>query len=156
MSQPVEGDVAREEELTAAEEEFETGEAVPGSSEFLLERDPQLYLAKNPDRIESGLKLYENDGVQVLEFEAGGRHVYPRHRQDGAFLVLKLKVSCGYDRVVGQLVEPGNRVRGIIFCRAMSEGLRLACASIKDVELFEDQLSVTMTKVPALELNGIR
>ena len=84
----------------------------------------------------------------------------------GAFVVLELKVSKGYDRVVGQLLryvnwvrqnlaDPGQRVRGIIVCRTMSDDLRLACASIKDVELFEYQLSVSVTKVPALELPGL-
>ena len=38
---------------------------------------------------------------------------------------------------------------------AMSDDLRLACASIEDVELFEYQLSVSVTKVPALELPGL-
>lgn len=81
----------------------------------------------------------------------------------GAFVVLELKVSRGYDRVVGQLLrymnwvrkdlaDPGQRVRGIIVCRTMSEDLRLACASIKDVDLCEYQLSVTVMKVPAMEL----
>ena len=51
-----------------------------------------------------------------------------------------------------ELAEPGQRVRGIIVCRKMSEDLRLARASIQDVELFEYQLSVTVTKVPAVEL----
>jgi endonuclease len=83
----------------------------------------------------------------------------------GAFVVLELKVEKGYDRVVGQLLrymnwvrkelaEPGQHVRGIIVCRTMSEDLRLACMSIPDVELFEYQLSVSVLKVPALELHG--
>jgi len=49
-----------------------------------------------------------------------------------------------------ELAEPGQRVRGIIVCRTMSEDLRLACASIADVELLEYKLSVTVTRVPAL------
>ena len=53
------------------------------------------------------------------------------------------------------LAEPGQRVRGIIICRTMSDDLRLACASIKDVELFEYQLFVSVTKVPAVELPGL-
>ena len=50
------------------------------------------------------------------------------------------------------LAEPGQGVRGVIVCRTMSEDLRLACASIRDVRLFEYQLSVSVTKVPTLEL----
>lgn len=75
----------------------------------------------------------------------------------------RLQPSIGYDRVVGQLLryvnwvrqnlaEKGQRVRGIIVCRTMSEDLKLACASIRDVELFEYQLSVTVSKVPSVLL----
>ena len=161
----IEGDVAREEEITAAAEDEESADAQPGSSEFLLERDLQRYLAENLDCIEPGLRLYEEDDIKGLEFEAGnGRRIdILAIDKDGAFVVLELKVSKGYDRVVGQLlryvnwvrknlVEPGQRVRGIIICRTMSEDLRLACASIKDIELFEYQLSVSVKKVAAFEL----
>ena len=83
----------------------------------------------------------------------------------GNFVVLELKVEKGYDRVVGQLLrymnwvrkelaEPGQRVRGIIVCRTMSEDLILACSSIKDVELFKYRLQVTATKVPSLDLGA--
>ena len=163
----VQGDVAIEEELAEAEEVEEGGEAVPGSSEFLLERDLQRYLAENLECIEPGLKLYEADGMKGFEFEAGGGRRIDILAVDraGMFVVLELKVSKGYDRVVGQLLryvnwvrqnlaEPGQAVRGIIVCRTMSEDLRLACASIKDVELMEYKLSVTVAKVPALVLQG--
>ena len=159
------GDVALEE----SSEELDDGEsggfneAAPGSSEFLLERDLQLYLEKNLECIEVGLKLYEDDGIRGFEFDAGGRRIdLLALDRSGSFVVIELKVSKGYDRVVGQLLrymnwvrrelaEPGQRVRGIIICRAMSEDLRLACASLPDVELREYRLSVTVTQVPALE-----
>jgi endonuclease len=163
----IQGDVAREEEITAATKEDEGYEAQPGSSEFLLERDLQRYLAENLECLELGLKLYEVEGVRGFEFEAGGGRRIDILAVDkaGAFVVLELKVSKGYDRVVGQLLryvnwvrqnlaESGQRVRGMIVCRAMSEDLRLACASIKDIELFEYQLSVTVSKVPALNIQG--
>ena len=164
----VAGDVAREEELNAGEIGEDSEGVVPtGSTEFLLERDLQRYLAQNLDRIESGLNLYEDEEATGLEFEAGGGRRIDILAIDktGAFVVLELKVSKGYDRVVGQLLRyvnwirqnlavPGQRVRGMIVCRTMSEDLRLACSSIKDVELFEYQLSVTVTKVPALILQG--
>jgi hypothetical protein len=161
----VEGDVAREEAVAAAAEEDEGADALPGSSEFLLERDLQRYLAENLECIESGLKLYEDDDLRGIEFEAGGGRRIDILAIDktGAFVVLELKVSRGYDRVVGQLLrymnwvrkelaEPGQSVRGIIICRTISEDLCLACASIKNVELCEYKLSVTVRKVPALEL----
>jgi hypothetical protein len=98
----IEGDVARQEEIEAAQEEEESGEAVPGSSEFLLERDLQHYLAENLECIEQGLKLYEADGMRGIEFEAGGGRRIDILAVDkaGAFVVLELKVSKGYDRVV--------------------------------------------------------
>lgn len=162
----VEGDVAREEELAAEDDVAEADAAAPGSTEFLLERDLQLYLAKNLERIEPGLKLYDEDGVRGIEFEAGGGRRIDILATDksGAFVVLELKVSRGYDRVVGQLLRyvnwvrhnlaDGKPVRGIIVCRTMSEDLRLACSSIPNVELFEYQLSVTVTKVPSMKFGG--
>lgn len=163
----VQGDVAREEEITEAAEEEGDFEAQAGSSEFLLERDLQRYLAENLECIETGLTLYDADGIRGIEFEAGGGRRIDILAVDksGAFVVLELKVSKGYDRVVGQLLryvnwvrqnlaEPRQRVRGIIICRSMSEDLRLACASIGDVELFEYKLSVAVSKVPTLELQG--
>jgi len=50
------------------------------------------------------------------------------------------------------VANPGQKVRGMIVCRAISDDLRLACASIPDVELLEYQLSVSVSKVPALDL----
>lgn len=163
----VQGDVAREEELAEVIDESDTADAQPGSSEFLLERDLQRYLAENLECIESGLSLYEEDGIRGIEFEAGGGRRIDILAVDksGGFVVLELKVSKGYDRVVGQLLrymnwvrqnfaEPGQRVRGMIICRTMSEDLRLACANMADVELFEYQLSVAVTKVPALNLRN--
>ena len=160
----VQGDVAREEEIATESSVEEGDEAQPGSSEFLLERDLQRYLAQNLDCIEPGLRLYKVEDIGGLEFDAGGRRIdILALDKSGAFVVLELKVSKGYDRVVGQilrymnwirqnLAEPGQRVRGIIVCRTVSEDLRLACASIKDVELFEYQLSVAVKRVAALTI----
>jgi len=162
----VQGDVAQQEQAASAEDEESAGEPTPGSSEFLLERDLQRYLAENLGCIEPGLRLFEDEDIRGIEFEAGGgrRIDILALDKEGSFVVLELKVSRGYDRVVGQLLrymnwvrkelaEPGQRVRGIIVCRTMSEDLRLACASIKDVELCEYTLSVTVSRVPPLELS---
>jgi hypothetical protein len=162
----VQGDVVRQEEQVASEiDEVEHGDPAPGSSEFLLEKDLQRYLAENLACVEPGLRLYEEEDISGIEFEAGGgrRIDILAVDRNGALVVLELKVSRGYDRVVGQLLrymnwvrkelaDPGQRVRGIIVCRTMSEDLRLACASIRDVELCEYRLSVTVSKVAPLEL----
>ena len=135
------------------------------ATEFMLERDLQLYLVANLGCIEPGLKLYEDDGVDGLEYEVGNGRRLDILAVDakGNLVVLELKVSKGYDRVIGQLLryvnwirqnlaQPGQSVRGIIVCRRISEDLRLACANISDVELFEYKLSVTVSKVDALTL----
>ena len=163
----VDGDVAREEEVEReADEEadIEESDRPAATSEFLLEKDLQRYLAENLPTVEPGLSLYEAEGVRGFEFDAGGRRIdILAVDKAGALVVLELKVSKGYDRVVGQLLrymnwvrvnmaEPGQRVRGMIVCRTMSEDLRLACASVPNVELFEYSLSVKVAKVPTLEL----
>ncbi|WP_137896537.1 endonuclease NucS domain-containing protein [Ramlibacter sp. 2FC] len=79
----------------------------------------------------------------------------------GGYVVIELKVSKGYDRVVGQLLRyiswikknhagPGQRVRGIIIAKQISDDLRLACAEVPSVSLYEYALSVTVKHV-ALE-----
>lgn len=166
----VEGDIAREEEIVEASDEDDERGAEPGSSEFLLERDLQRYLAENLECIEPGLQLYDADGIRGIEFDAGGgrRIDILAIDRSGALVVLELKVSKGYDRVVGQLLryvnwirqnlaDPEQRVRGMIICRTMSEDLRLACSSIEEIELFEYKLSVSVVAVPTLNLqNGKR
>ena len=163
----VPGDVEREQQrqVEAEAEEAEASAdatAVAGATEFLLEKDLQNFLARHLDRIEPGLRLYEDsDGTRGIEYDAGGRRIdILALDSDNALVVLELKVSKGYDRVVGQLLryvnwvrqnlaEQGQRVRGMIVCRAMTDDLKLACSSVPDIELFEYQLSVTVTKVHA-------
>ena len=64
----MEGDVAQEEQLSPTMEEDVETDAVPGSSEFLLEKVLQRYLAENLDTVEQGLRLYEEDGIKGIEF----------------------------------------------------------------------------------------
>lgn len=140
--------------------------ALAGSSQFALEKDLQRYLADNLHLIEPGLTLFQDEDITGFEYPAGGGRRIDILAKDkaGGFVVLELKVEKGYDRVVGQLLryvnwvrkelaEPGDRVRGIIVCRSMTEDLILACAGIKHVELFEYHLSVTVSKVPPLVLS---
>lgn len=156
------------EEEEEEEEEGEDGERSQHNSSFALEQDLQRYLAANLGVIEDGLTLYEEDGITGLEYPAGGRRRIDILAQDasGNLVVLELKVEKGYDKVVGQILryvnwvrthvaEPGQKVRGIIVCRNMTEDLRLACASIPDVALLEYTLSITVSSVPRLEVPGV-
>ncbi len=130
-------------------------------SEFAYEHDLRDYLARNLHLLEQGLRLYDEEGVTGVEFPAGGRFIdiLAVDRQ-GNLVVIELKVSKGYDRVLGQLLrymgwierhhaDPGQTVRGVIVDKAISEDLKLACTRIRDVTLFEYELAVSLRPVGA-------
>ena len=129
------------------------------STEFAYERDLKNYLAKNLTAIEPGLKLYEGDEISGIEFPVGGRFIdILAVDATGDLVVIELKVSKGYDRVIGQLMRymawikqnearENQGVRGIIVARGISEDLVLACSLVDRVELCEYRLSLTVSKV---------
>jgi len=133
-------------------------------SEFAYETDLRDFLAKNLSVLETGLSLYQEEGITGVEFPVGGRFIdilAVDAKKD--LVVVELKVSRGYDHVVGQLLrymawiashqaESGQKVRGIIVARDISEDLSLACSTLPTVELFEYQLSVALRKVHAVEM----
>ena len=87
---------------SAAETEDGANEA--GPSEFAYESDLRNFLSKNLHIIEPGLRLYEEEGITGVEFPAGGRFIdILALDARGAYVVVELKVSRGYDRTVGQL-----------------------------------------------------
>ena len=130
-----------------------------GPTEFAYEADLKNYLAKNLSVIEAGLKLYEDEEIKGIEFPVGGRFIdILAVDSNGKLVVIELKVSKGYDRVVGQLMrymawiqknqaESGQQVRGIIVAREISEDLKLACSLLPDVHQFEYELSLTLKRV---------
>lgn len=143
-----------------APEPDETTEQEPeGSPEFAYEKDLQNYLARNLTLIEPGLSLFEEEDINGIEFPAGGRFIdILAVDKQGDYVIIELKVSRGYDRVVGQLLrymswikrhhaEEGRSVRGIIVAREISEDLLLACSGIPGIELFEYELSISLRKV---------
>ena len=135
------------------------GEAPPEPSEFAYESDLRDFLARNLTIVEPGLQLYEDEGITGVEFPVGGRFAdILGVDAQGRLVVIELKVSRGYDRVIGQLLrymawirehqaEEGQGVRGMIIAREITEDLRLACSSIPDVELFEYELAVSLRSV---------
>ena len=128
-------------------------------SEFAYEKDLQNFLSKNLYQIEPGLKLYEEEDITGIEFPVGNRYIdILALDNDNNYVVVELKVSRGYDRVVGQLLrymawirknqaDKGQVVRGIIIAREISEDLLLACSEIPNIDLYEYQLSVSLKKV---------
>jgi hypothetical protein len=130
------------------------------SDEFAYEKDLQNYLSKNLCLIADGLSLYEDEGISGIEFPVGGRYIdILALDADNNFVVIELKVSRGYDRVVGQLMrymawirknlaDSNQSVSGVILARNISEDLTLACSELKNVQLYEHELSLTLTEIP--------
>jgi len=132
---------------------------VEDAKEFAYEHDLRDFLARNLEIIEGGLVLYEDEGITGIEYDAGGRYIdILAIDNNGAYVVIELKVSRGYDRVIGQLLryigwvkanlaENNQLVRGIIVARSISEDLKIACSQVSGIELFEYKLSVALSKV---------
>lgn len=131
------------------------------TQEFAYESDLRDFLGKNLSLLEAGLRLYvEEEGTSGIEYPAGSGYVdILAVDRDGNYVVVKLKVSKGYDRVIGQLLyymawiernlaEDGQKVRGMIVAREISDSLRLACSKLPEVDLFEYKLSISVNKVP--------
>lgn len=129
---------------------------------FAYEKDLQNYLARNLHVLEPGLKLYEEEGFNGVEYNAGGRFVdILALDHDNNFVVVELKVSRGYDRVIGQLLRymgwieqnlASNRgVRGIIVANEITPDLILATKNLPMVKLFEYEISFSVQPVRAPE-----
>jgi Endonuclease NucS C-terminal domain len=135
------------------------GPAPEPPSEFAYESDLRDFLARNLSLLEPGLRLYQEEGITGVEFPVGGRFIdILALDAKNDLVVVELKVSRGYDRVVGQLLryigwirqhqaEAGQHVRGIIVAREISEDLVLACSMVPTVQLFEYELSVRLRKI---------
>ena len=138
------------------------GEEEAESSQFSFEKDLQNFLVKNLHLIEPDLRLYESEGITGVEYPVGNRFVDILAVDiNNQLVVIELKVSKGYDRVVGQILrymawfekkfaDESQKVRGIIIAKQISEDLKLACSKIVDVKLMEYELSV---KLKALNNN---
>ena len=148
-----------EKQVIGPDDEEPEPEGPESSGEFAYESDLKNFLAKNLDLLEPGLKLYEEEDVTGVEFPVGGRFVdILALDSKNDYVVIELKVSRGYDRVVGQLLrymawiekhqaDPSQKVRGVIVAREISEDLLLAASRVSDVELFEYELSVSLKKM---------
>lgn len=143
---------------TDIEEAVEEQVAALGDAVFAFEKDLQNYLARNLHVLEPGLQLYEDEGLGGVEFSAGGRRIdILALDKAGAFVVIELKVSKGYDRVIGQLLRymgwvaknltTEQEVRGIIVANEISEDLVLATLRLPSVQLFEYEISFAVSEV---------
>lgn len=127
--------------------------------EFAYEKDLKNFLAGNLHVIRLSLSVYQDCDINGVEFPVGGRYIDILAVENGQDLVvIELKVSKGYDRALGQLLrymawieknlaETGQNVKGMIIARNISEDLQLATSRVKDVELFEYELSITLNQI---------
>lgn len=131
------------------------------SSEFAYESHLRDYLKNNLSIIEPGLKLYrdeEDSNIVGVEFDAGGKRIdiLAVDKNDN-FVVIELKVSKGYEKVIGQILRyrawvrknlAGEQsIRGIIIAKVITEDLKLAASETKDIELFEYDLKIELRRI---------
>ena len=134
---------AAEEERSdeTAEIEYEPNDKLGAGRKFAFEKDLQNYLVKNLCLLEPRLCLYEDEDKQFngIEYPAGQHYIdILAVGNDDAFVVIELKVSRAYDRVVGQLLRymawvknnlaNNAPVRGIIVASELSDDLKLAAS----------------------------
>lgn len=152
---------AQEQEQGAADTDA-LEEAAASDGSFAYERDLQNYLVRNLHVLEPGLTLYEEEGFNGVEYNAGGRFIdILAVDREGRFTIIELKVSRGYDRVIGQLLRymgwveqnlaSGSEVRGIIVANEITSDLILATRRLASVKLFEYELSFKVQPVRAAD-----
>ena len=151
------GDASDASDVTA-EDASEVETSYEAEREFAAERDLQNYLVKNLSAIEPGLRLFEEEGITGVEYPVGGRFIdILAIDKDGRYVVIELKVSRGYDRVVGQLLrymgwveqnmETAKPVRGIIIANEITNDLKLATSRVSDIRLIEYEISFKLRAV---------
>lgn len=140
------------------DESVEESDYSEDQSDLLVGVEAQLrdYLAKNLNKIEQGLTFWISDPPSV-EYTIEGRRIDILARdRDGIPVVVELKKSKAYDRVVGQgllyqaLVRKQfatNRVRVVLIASEISEELRLATSQQADFKLFEYELTMQLNAV---------
>ncbi|HET8670719.1 MAG TPA: endonuclease NucS domain-containing protein, partial [Candidatus Saccharimonadales bacterium] len=119
------------------------------------ERELQRVLTEDPGQIEPGLRLIG------ANYPAAGRFIDLFYSdRDHNLLVVELKVSRAYDRVVGQLLrymgwvkeyhaERNQQVRGLIIGDKITQDLVLAVSMVPNVECKEYDKSARLIRRPA-------
>ena len=134
-----------------------TSEQESINQQFALEAHLRDFLAKNLERVESGLRLYEKDNQKGIEFVIdNGRIDILAIDKDNRFVVIELKLSRGRNKTIGQILyymgwvdeNLGNApCRGVIIANEISDDLLLAARRIPDITLCRYHLSVTVERI---------
>lgn len=135
------------------EDDDEPGDDIETDAVFAYEHHLRDYLARNMHLVEPGLVLH---GVEV---EAGNQRRIDLLGidKDGGYVVVELKTSRAYDRVIGQTLRymgwvkqnlaEGKSVRGVIIANEITDDLRLAHYGNPDVRLVEYSMAVELQDV---------
>lgn len=112
---------------------------------FALEEHLRDFLAKNLDRIEKGLRLYQENNVSGIEFSIGGARIdLLAIDESGKYVVIELKVSQARNKTLGQLLyymgvideHLGNGpCRGMIIASQITPDLIVAASRVQGVTL---------------------
>jgi hypothetical protein len=140
-------------------EEEEENESIEETS-FAYEEDLRDYLSSNLTVIDPGLKLFkDNNQVEGVEYKIDDdnkRIDILAIDKNKVPVVIELKVSRGYEKVIGQCLYYKNRVKEIlgankvricIVAREITSQLKIATRDLPDVELYEYTLAVKLKKV---------
>ena len=142
------------------EPEDERGERSSDSDqalEFALEAHLRDFLARNLDRVETGLRLYTSADRNGVEFPVdGGRIDLLAVDREGKYVVVELKLSQGRNKTLGQLLYymgwvdqhmGGAPCRGFIIASEITEELSVAVARVPGVSLAEYRMSFSIEPV---------
>ncbi len=146
--------------LNSDKTEEEQEDEITEETSFAYEADLRDYLTNNLSVIEAGLKLYNDEnGIEGIEYSVDSdnkRIDILAIDKENIPVVIELKVSRGYEKVIGQCLYYKNRikqifntdrVRIVIIAREITKHLKVATEDLKDVELYEYSLSVKLKKI---------
>lgn len=127
------------------------------SLEFALEAHLRDFLARNLERIEPGLRLYESGERKGIEFPVeGGRIDLLAIDRTGKYVVIELKLSRGRNKALGQLLYYMGWIdqhlgqgpcRGYIIASEITEELAIAVSRVPGVSLAKYRMSFAIEPV---------
>lgn len=135
-----------------------------GDLAFRSERELRDQVALNLSLLEPGLRLYDVNGLTGIEYPAGAglRIDILAIDSTDSYVVCELKAGEGQAEAVGQILKymtwvrlnlsPRHRkVRGLIICSEVSEGLQLASADIPSLSILRYGISLRFDPSPRYE-----
>jgi hypothetical protein len=143
----------------AAAEGSEGSSDIEQAVEFALEAHLRDFLAKNLERIETGLQLYVSPERNGVEFPVeGGRMDLLAVDGNGKFVVIELKLSQGRNKTLGQLLYYMGWVdknlgkepcRGFIIASDITSELSIAAARAPGVSLAKYRMNFAIEPMQA-------